>query len=324
MFGLTVAGTFFSMICLYYATSQTFVLLNLHHTLFSTQQHDGRLGDLKDFTFVINNDVCRNDDIFLLFSVTSDPKKKASRDVLRAAYRREINGKKLQVIFNMGTIQSPDIMRQIQEENLAHKDIIMGSFIDSYRNVSYLHLQGMKWGVTYCPSAEYIVKTDQDIFIDVYKLVSKLHKESTLIKDSLFCKLLVNTTPFRDPGNRYYISVKEYPRERYPTYCNGWVVVFPMNVATQILKTATKVPLVWISDVYVTGVVIEKMAWVRFVDMEPDYTTNSKDLLRWIYTANASLNVFAGSVDTDLALLAALHYKTDYLHKHRLMSSAFK
>lgn len=62
----------------------------------------------------------------------------------------------------------------IEEENSLHHDMIQGSFVDSYHNMTYKFVMGLKWVNHFCPTAQFILKTDDDIFVDIVQLISNL------------------------------------------------------------------------------------------------------------------------------------------------------
>ena len=65
----------------------------------------------------------------------------------------------------------------IRRESLIYGDIIQVNLIDKYgieltnKTVAMLH-----WSHHYCPQAEYIMKTDDDVYLNVHNLARVLHK----------------------------------------------------------------------------------------------------------------------------------------------------
>ena len=43
-----------------------------------------------------------------------------------------------------------------------------GGFHDSYHNLSYKNVFGKLWVSTFCEQAEFVVKTDDDMYIDLF------------------------------------------------------------------------------------------------------------------------------------------------------------
>jgi hypothetical protein len=42
---------------------------------------------------------------------------------------------------------------EVERENEQHKDIIQGNFAEAYRNLTYKHLMGLQWAITYSQEA---------------------------------------------------------------------------------------------------------------------------------------------------------------------------
>ena len=55
-------------------------------------------------------------------------------------------------------------------ESADHGDLVQGSFTDSYRNLTYKNVMGLLWVTQFCSHAQYIVKTDDDMFLDIFEI----------------------------------------------------------------------------------------------------------------------------------------------------------
>ena len=58
----------------------------------------------------------------------------------------------------MGTPTSDDDLKIIQEEQKLYGDIVQGSFIESYKNLTLKAVMALKWVATYCQNAQYAIK----------------------------------------------------------------------------------------------------------------------------------------------------------------------
>ena len=56
------------------------------------------------------------------------------------------------------------------DENNKHGDIVQGDFLDTYHNLSYKAIMGSLWVSEFCNQAEFVVTTDDDMFIDLYEV----------------------------------------------------------------------------------------------------------------------------------------------------------
>lgn len=76
----------------------------------------------------------------------------------------------MQVIFVIGQPREAVLQDKLEEESVTYHDIVVADFVDSYRNLSYKALTAMHWIREYCLGAKYIVKTDDDVFVNIFAL----------------------------------------------------------------------------------------------------------------------------------------------------------
>lgn len=74
------------------------------------------------------------------------------------------------MIFVIGQSREVALHDKLREESVTYHDIVVADFVDSYRNLSYKALTAMHWIREYCKGAKYIVKTDDDVFINIFAL----------------------------------------------------------------------------------------------------------------------------------------------------------
>jgi hypothetical protein len=74
---------------------------------------------------------------------------------------------------------NPNTQKLIELENSKFGDILQGNFIDAYRNLTYKHTMVFKWFLESCASAEYLLKTDDDVFINTPFLIHYLENRKT-------------------------------------------------------------------------------------------------------------------------------------------------
>lgn len=63
----------------------------------------------------------------------------------------------------------------------------------------------LKWVKTYCPQVTFLLKTDDDMYVNIPALVEYLSKQeisqrNDLITGALFCRVV----PIKDHGNKWY------------------------------------------------------------------------------------------------------------------------
>ena len=226
-----------------------------------------RLSNLTNFSFVINNDVCGPDPVDLVMVVVSDTRRPswraAVRDVLPSAVLAELRIRRVFLLAELAppantSAQYDRSVTALQAENHEHADLVVGNFHDSYHNLTYKHLMGLHWASAYCPQAHHIVKMDQDIAVDVFRLhdlLQTMPRRMTIIGTHF-----IGTKPIRDPASKWFVSKKVFAPDDYPTYMPGSLYVITPDAAALLAAGSPDVPFFWVDDVFVTGVLRERVA----------------------------------------------------------------
>ena len=83
------------------------------------------------------------------------------------------------IIFLMGTTVSTDsdLEADLAEEISENHDVVREDFLDSYKNLTLKTLAGIKWADQYCAQAEFVMKTDDDMFINLDNILEYLNRE---------------------------------------------------------------------------------------------------------------------------------------------------
>ena len=138
----------------------------------------------------------------------------------------------------------------LQNEHEVYGDVIQESFIDSYRNLTYKSIFTWKWISGYCRgNADYIVKTDDDVFVRVNNMLKLIHKLSEKPTRSMH-GFVIRGSPHRHKESKYFITTSEYPFSQYPTLCSGTGVVYPSHIAGDLYNISLTTPYVHLEDVY--------------------------------------------------------------------------
>ncbi|XP_055975485.1 beta-1,3-galactosyltransferase 5 [Sorex fumeus] len=205
---------------------------------------------------------CGQDAPFLLLLVTSSPEQASTRDIIRRTWGgiRTALGRPVRSFFLLGNPARPDVRAQLAEEGQRHGDLIQKDFLDVYSNLTLKTMMGIQWVQHFCPQADFVMKTDTDMFINVPYLVELLlQKNRTSRFFTGFLKM--HDLPIRDKYNKWFVSKQEYPGERYPPFCSGTGYVFSSDVATLVANVSESVPFIRLEDVFV-GLCLERVGIV--------------------------------------------------------------
>ena len=216
------------------------------------------------FKYLINSEfVCKDVDPFILVYVHTSPRNLARRMFIRQTwgnqkyYSQDVN---IRVVFMLGdTNGDKKLQDSLEYEAGQYNDIIQEDFIDSYRNLTYKAVAGLKWINTHCQNAKFIMKTDDDIFVNTFSLIPLLREaEAKGEKNLLMCTVWNNMKVMRK--GKWKIEKSEYPEKVYPRYCSGSAFTMTPDVAKALYDVSYQVPFFWVDDVYITGLLPKKLA----------------------------------------------------------------
>ena len=188
--------------------------------------------------------------IELLVLVTSShnhmDKRQSLRDSWLIAFQN--NTSNMRYIFILGEtvdkILPPKLIKEAEEYN----DMVVANFRDTYRNLTLKTIAGFHWAMKHCAHARFVMKTDDDMYVNIPGLLDKLAKEN---EDFSLGKLQKNLPPIRNKNHKWFLSREEYPNTTYPDYYNGPGYVLSMKHVRGILSVYPNVEFLPFEDVFV-------------------------------------------------------------------------
>lgn len=169
-----------------------------------------------------------------------------------------------------------------------YSDIIRGRFIDSYNNLTLKTISSLEWVDTYCPRAAYVLKTDDDMFINVLRLMAfidkhrleerqkiifgrlaKRYASALLIFSSLtfrnilqiflFCLFCITHRwkPIRNKRSKYYVSPQQYFPSVFPQFTTGPAYLISGSAIHDLYTKALEQTYLKLEDVFTTGIVAQ-------------------------------------------------------------------
>lgn len=207
------------------------------------------------YHLLLNNESICGGSVFLVILVNSDPEHSDVREAIRETWGsvKQINGASLRVVFLVGSrVQTKGLTGRLQKESERFGDMVMGTFNDSYLNMTYKTVMGLHWMNSYCRKATFVMKSDDDVMINIYKLVYFLQELIKTKSEShnFYFGLAMQPSPFRSNTSKWYMSYSDYKYSQYPPYCLGSGYVLSNDVAIKIYGVTKQVPFFWIDDVY--------------------------------------------------------------------------
>ena len=262
--------------------------------------HDCVQWNLLNMTVQVLSDrrTCRDPNILLLILVTSHANNVKLRQKLRRVIPLEdLEKLKMRRLFLVGNPINPNSagdhknFDDLRKEQDRFNDLVMGDFNESYRNLTYKHMMGLSWAITYCPQAKLVLKQDDDILVDYYQISQLAHMKpiraeepSWNIQRMLFSssnhfgkdkfilgKSLNSMKVIRDRNSKWFVQKSEYPADVYPSFVSGWGYLTTVEAIRSMLERSSPKEYFWIDDVFVTGT-LRNRADVTILDMSSIFT----------------------------------------------------
>jgi len=246
---------------LYDEASETFSVLDRTNVSFLMRPHQA----------------CHN--VKMVLMALTAPKNVEKRERLRRQFG-EKNG--VFILFLLGKTTDPTIQESLQTENMLHGDMVQISVRDHYKALSYKTLTGFIWTNRFCGSARYIVKVDDDVTMDLDKLITLLdakYDENIQVPDIVECpSVMRNMRPWRQNHtdsimSKWSISKEDMERRVYPDFCPGWLYVINKRVGLALAEVSVKnshelMPKARLDDIFVTGFLRERIPWAKLQQLK--------------------------------------------------------
>lgn len=139
-------------------------------------KHIGDVINTINYTFVgkRNRIMCDNE-VDVLAVVISATENSLRRQIVRRTWARELRqgdnkdiaSFKTKVIFLLGKPKYKYDTEKIEKENLYHRDIVHVDLLDSYQNLTLKSIALLEWTFKNCPSANFVLKIDDDVYLNI-------------------------------------------------------------------------------------------------------------------------------------------------------------
>ncbi|KAK2142131.1 hypothetical protein LSH36_994g01053 [Paralvinella palmiformis] len=163
--------------------------------------------------------------------------------------RRAIN-KKIILLFVLGIHSLPDMNSAIEKESQQFGDIIQGTFFDAYVNLTLKSLLGLKYVSMYCKKIEYLLKSDDDMIINMPYLLTLLDEKK--MKRSIMGPLNRGSKVYR--MGKWMVRREDFPLKYYPQYESGAAYVMTNDIVADLYNISHYIPRFNVDDAYITGV----------------------------------------------------------------------
>lgn len=234
-----------------------------------------------DFKCLINpKDLCSSKNLHFIIYVHSAPRNYKKRQTIRQTWgaRSVLKKYHMRVVFIMGVVADQTVMDQVRLESNTYGDIVVENFLDTYRNLTYKAIAGLKWVSNYCDAVTYVIKSDDDILIDMPALMEQMNSteiRSYGTKNIIMCNQWVRMKVIRDKKSKWYISKEEFPDDYFPPYCSGSVFIMTSDAVHKLFWASLGTKFFWVDDFYLTGLLVKKVG-IEHKRLNDNYMLNAK------------------------------------------------
>lgn len=156
-------------------------------------------------------------------------------------------------------------------------DLVIFSFLDTYRNLSAKFVGGMQWVTKYCQNTRYIVKLDDDVLVHPFRLIDYMRLHLQPKSRDLHCFIWDDAVVYRQSESPWYVPEALFRSDHFYTYCSGRSVIMTWSVMRDLCRLSRLVPPYFSDDAYVTGD-LALLAGVGHVDMSKYVTWDTEQI----------------------------------------------
>ncbi|XP_068208423.1 beta-1,3-galactosyltransferase 1-like [Palaemon carinicauda] len=216
---------------------------------------------------VSHEELCINNgrDLKVLVLITTAPDHEKHRTAVRQTWGHFAIRRDVVMAFVVGRTTNANIQSNIDKENEIYGDIIQANFIDHYANLTLKTVSMFEWVKTYCSESHFVLKTDDDMFINMPLLLTFIDSKKN-DRRVMYGRLAKGWKPVRNKKSKYYIDVATYKKTKYPDFLTGPAYLFTSDIVDDIYQKALGTTFFVLEDVLVTGIVGESLRIRRVGD----------------------------------------------------------
>ncbi|XP_070388837.1 beta-1,3-galactosyltransferase 4-like isoform X2 [Dermacentor albipictus] len=203
---------------------------------------------------------------FLAVVVCSAPDHAPERQAIRDTWARDARPGHSAVYFLLGrsisSVQSDD--SSVLPESSVFGDVIRADFEDTIRNQTLKSLLLLQWAHTFCPRVSFVLKADDDAYVDLPGLVGLLEAKKAAFENDtrrgnsagFLLGKRHESRPIGRKRRRHYGS----PAGSWvPVYLSGAAYVMSGAIVGPMLRKALETPALHHENVFLTGIVASKL-----------------------------------------------------------------
>lgn len=153
----------------------------------------------------------------------------ATQHFLRRSIIRKTWGNKhffqtntFEIVFMLGKPANENMQILLEQEQYVHNDLVQGTFLDTYRNLTHKSVLVLRWFTENCPRVKFLVRVDDDVFVNTFYLIELLTKKYYDVKRKLIGDT-IKKGPIQRTSGKWIVNKNEFKNlTHYPfPYTNG-------------------------------------------------------------------------------------------------------
>lgn len=201
-------------------------------------------------------------DVRLIIIAASSYNRYEHRQTVRRTWGSFGRRRDIKLGFIVGKSDNGSIDLALENEIFLYRDIILTNNFDGYDNLTLKTLNVLEWVSTYCNKAKFLLKTDDDMSLNIEKLLRVLDRHKTDTR-SIIGRLAHNWIVDRTSSSKYFMPHARYSDDFYPDFTTGGAYVVTRDVVTILYRTALAQPFLHLEDVFITGLVAQELGIKR-------------------------------------------------------------
>ena len=216
--------------------------------------------------------------VHLLFIIISLTTNYEQRNAIRKHWARSSWNQTSAVVrrvFLLGRTSGREEQARIDEEASRYDDVLQGDIEEIYQNLTSKTVMGYTWMRKHCPDADYVMKTDDDIYVNTPALLNYLEQnEQPHCPQMIGACMRWRNRRHRDPSHNWYLSNEIYPDNIFPPYCCGCGYVVTGSTARDLAEVVRWLPMFGALEDAFIGVAITRLNYfVKITNMKPRFNT---------------------------------------------------
>lgn len=222
----------------------------------------------------------------LLLVVKSAVAHRDRREAIRHSwgFEKRFSDVPVRCVFVLGVnADDPTSQDALDSEYALHGDLVQADFVDSYYNNTIKTMQGFRWVLDYCPSAEFVLFVDDDYYVSVKNLLKFVRnpwgfsavaqeedeapQRASAPDGRLWAGYVFEGSwPMRHRWSKWYLPLSEYPFSRFPPYVTAGAFVLSQPALVDLYRVARYTQQFRFDDIFL-GIVARK---ARLVPLHSD------------------------------------------------------